>query len=437
MKKILLTAFIAVAFANASDKEYKMLETHASECLDYLEAFLAEDYNPENIIKASYKNSNVTLQYDEAAVASTDGIAQKWINDCKDLFDKEKFGPKFFKDSPVKKVIEDKIKKHRDAVLSQNPTEQTSKADSIRKAKSYTISALFNYGVLEKLEVFPPYHKRFQYNYQGQIVARDVFENGTSILPWQSNTFSFTFKKDDSDSIKYYSPYKIYRSEWIQNGLMGTKKEIAEPRTWVINNASQDLANGQFTFEQDKFAIMPKSINGKSWAPKLNATIGMGISYLTDDMYKDNYWDKDSTENPLSIHIDFSLGAVHCLNSGHCFGFGSGYERNIFTGTSTPQSRAAKNGTDNSDYYYYYYSSQNKSKSEILYLDNIKVYGEYYFKTETPTSIRQSIGIPIKKDLKYTTFKTSIAFDTSCRFELGIFVSPIQYIPGFYMAIGL
>ena len=64
MKKIILTILFAVAFACASDKDYKMLETHAEECLDYLFSFFSEDYNPQKIIRSKYNGSGVELYFD-------------------------------------------------------------------------------------------------------------------------------------------------------------------------------------------------------------------------------------------------------------------------------------------------------------------------------------------------------------------------------------
>jgi hypothetical protein len=73
---------------------------------------------------------------------------------------------------------------------------------------------------------------------------------------------------------------------------------------------------------------------------------------------------------------------------------------------------------------------------DTKHVNNLMVYGEYYIKGNTPSGIRQSIDIPLDADIKYITSKTGFFYDSWTRFEMGLKLSPIQYIPGVYAEIG-
>ena len=416
MKKIIFLISFAVAFACASDKDYKMLETHAGECLDYLFSFFSEDYKPEKIIRSKFNGSGVELYFDEAAVASTDEMGKKWVADCGDLFDKKRYSPEFLRASPLQKVVEDRIKKGLEARQVQQGSSSGS-AGSGEKRETYFVRVTFQNGLLNSIDVTPPYYKRFQYFYQGKVLTWDFFKNGVPVLPWTDDSFSFTFEKDYNGNVRYFSPFYVYATKSTND---------PKPRTWKIDNVGQEVANGNFTFTQEGFNGIARGHNGKSWSLMMSISAGLGFYFAyTDEMYEDNGWNKDSTIEHYSIGlspmIDFAVGTVHCMSSGRCFGFGTGYAKNYFVGSKD----------DDEDYYY-----RPSVSEDVISTDNIKLYGEYYFKTQMAISLRETIDIPLNADMKYMTSKTSFVFGSLQRFELGLALSPIQCIPAIYFEYG-
>lgn len=414
MKKIILTILFAVAFACASDKDYKMLETHAEECLDYLFSFFSEDYNPQKIIRSKYNGSGVELYFDEEAVAATDEMGKKWVADCGDLFDEKRYAPGFLRSSPLQKVVEARIKRGLEARQAQQGSSSGS-ASSGEQGESHFIRVSFQNGILQSIDVTPPHYKRFQYFYKGKVLTWDFFKNGVPLLPWSDDSFSFTFEKDYNGNLRYFSPFYVY-SDYSYT---------PSPRIWKIDNVGKEVANGNFTFTQEGFNGIARGHNGKSWSLLASISAGLGFYFAyTDEMYEDNGWNKDSaaekSANGLSLMIDLAIGTVHCMSSGRCFGFGTGYAKNYFVGYKN----------DDEDYY------DSSVSEEVVSTDNIKVYGEFYFKTKMAISLREAIDIPLNADMKYMTSKTSFVFGSFHRFEIGMELSPIQCIPGIYIEYG-
>lgn len=422
--KCICTSLIAFGISFATEEDSKQLEVHAKECLDYLEAFTNPEFNPKKSIQKSYENGSLVLRYKDEVITQTDLIAEKWAKDCSDIFVSDKYAPGFFKESPVHKVISDRIK-HKsfaERIADQNTASNTTNNNGL-----FTLRATFQNGFLKDIDVITPYTTPFQYKYGGENIIWGKFDDKNvfaSALSAGSFTYSFS---QSGDSIRYTSPLKTYTIE--KSGAKSWGNRIASPKTWEVKAASEDVLNGNITYEKDLFTAVPRGNIDHSWAIKGAASIGLHAFAYTDDMIKDNKWVEDSTKymggvGTLGFLIDITAGVVHCSPAtGRCFGFGAGYARNAFDGFVVDEEV---------DWYH------NKSiKNKFKYIDNLNFYGEYYLNGKSPKGFRESIAIPLNASMKYLTSKTGFFLGSWRRFEFGLEFSPIQYIPGIYIQYGL
>ena len=57
-----VTLLVAANLGFASDENTRMLEVHARECIDFLQAFATEDFNPQKALRTNFENGfTVTL----------------------------------------------------------------------------------------------------------------------------------------------------------------------------------------------------------------------------------------------------------------------------------------------------------------------------------------------------------------------------------------
>lgn len=415
---------IAFSMTFATEIDYKQLEVHANECLDYLSALTNPEYSPKTSIQKSYENGNLILRYKDEVISQTDKIAEKWIQDCNDIFVSDKYAPGFFRDSPILKVVKDRIERQK--TFSWQESNQIASSKSKNEDGPFKLRATFQNGFLRDLEVITPYTTQFQYNYGGENLIWGFFDDENVLSSGLfKGSFTYTFSKL-GDSLQYTSPFKNYTTENNGKGHWGTR--ISTPKTWEQKSASQDVLNGGFAYEKDLFVAVPRGNIDHSWAIKMSASLGLHAFIYTDDIIKDNNWIKDSTAymggvGTLGFLIDVSVGVAHCSpTSGSCYGFGTGYARNAYDGYVID--------VENSWYH-------EKAKSKLKYIDNIKLYAEYYLDGKTPKGFRESINIPLNAKMKYITSKTGFFIEpTWQRFEVGLEVSPIQYIPGIYLQYG-
>lgn len=139
-----VTLLVAANLGFASDENTRMLEVHARECIDFLQAFATEDFNPQKALRTTFENGMLVIRYDDEVIKQTDDLAQKWMNDCADLFDVDKYGPKLFKDSPLRKVLEEMIRDQNFAKAQSNQTvaEQAAEKRNPSVGEPYSIMVL-------------------------------------------------------------------------------------------------------------------------------------------------------------------------------------------------------------------------------------------------------------------------------------------------------
>ena len=414
-----VTLLVAANLGFASDENTRMLEVHARECIDFLQAFATEDFNPQKALRTNFENGMLVIRYDDEVIKQTDDLAQKWMNDCQDLFDEDKYGPKLFRDSPLKKVLEDIIRDQNFAKMQSN---QTVAEQAAEKKKSFSWRAVFYNGVVERLELVTPYYAKFQYKYDSKYLVWNVLENDNFGGMSSTGVFSYKFVRG-LDGMRYYSPFKTYKTDYSS----GSRKFLSKPKTWKQQGVTEQESKGNFSFDDDKFSAIPKGSFNKNWALKIGAAVGMNLFVYTDNLLEDNDWDPDSSayiEGVATIDflIDATLGVIRCSSqSGKCLGFGSGYSRGIFLGARE----------EKDDW------GRTKMATKGRYIDFIKLYGEMYLMSETSGGVRQSIDIPLNADMKYITSKTGFFYDDwRIRVEAGLEISPIQFIPGIYFEIG-
>ena len=413
---------LGIGLSYASEEEYKQLEVHVEECLDYLEVFTNPDYNPKKAIQKSYKNGSLVLDFNEEVVSQSEKLAEKWIHDCSDLFISDKYSPGFFKASPIYKVVTDRIKNQK---FSKRNSSQSSNASSNAGNDQFKLRATFYQGYLNELSIITPYTTPFQYDYNGEHLIWGEFDDKDVLgVYWSKGSFAFSFNKSN-DSLHYTSPFKTYTLEKDEKNIWGTMKP--HPKIWEVKNVPEGATNGQFHYEKSLFAPIPKGNKKHSWAIKMAASLGLHMFAYTKDMIKDNDWVEDSTKyvsgfGTLGFTVDVSAGVVHCSpSSGNCFGFGAGYAHNGFDGY-VPE-------TD--------YWRKDEVKNKMKQVDNLKLYGEYYFGGPSTKGIRESIDIPLNASMKYLTSKTGFFIGKWYRYEFGLEISPIQYIPGIYINYGM
>lgn len=421
--KCICTSLFALGFSIAAEVDYKQLEVHANECLDYLEAFTNPEFSPKKAIQKSYENGSLVLRYKDEVIKQTDNIAEKWIHDCGDLFVSDNYSPGFFRDSPILKVVKDRIEKQKSFSWKEA---QAAASNSSSESGPFTLRATFQYGYLQDIEVITPYTTPFQYKYGGETLIWGKFDDENVYASSLSKgSFTYSFSKS-WNALEYKSPLKIYTVENSGKNGWGTPKAL--PKKWEQKVASQDVLNGDFSYEKELHTAVPRGNLDHSWAIKGSATIGLHAFAYTNDMLKDNNWVKDSTKymggvGTLGFMIDIALGVVHCSpTSGSCFGFGAGYARNAYDGYALDTEES-----------WYHETVKNKFK----YVDNLKLYGEYYLNSKSVKGFRESIDIPLNASMKYLTSKTGFFLGSWRRFEVGLEFSPIQYIPGIYIQYGI
>ena len=421
--KCICTSLIAFGIGFAAEEDYKQLEVHAQECLDYLNAFANPEYNPKKSIQKSYENGSLVLRYKDEVITQTDNIAEKWVHDCSDLFVSDKYTPGFFRDSPILKVVKDRMEKQKS--FSWKESQAAAAANSGETNGLFKLRATFQNGYLQDIDVITPYTTAFQYNYGGENLIWGKFDDENVYASnFSDGAFTYHFSKF-GDSLRYTSPLKTYTFENAGRNSTGTRK--ASPKVWE-QKTSEDALKGDFTYEKELYTAVPRGNLDHSWAIKGSASLGIHALAYTNDMLKDNKWVEDSTKymggfGTLGFIVDIAVGVVHCSpTSGNCFGFGTGYAHNAFDGYVWDEENS-----------WYHPTVKNKLK----HTDNIKLYGEYYLNGKTPKGFRESIDIPLNASMKYLTSKTGFFLGTWRRFEVGLEFSPIQYIPGIYIQYGL
>ena len=422
--KCICTSLIAFGISFAAEENTKQLEVHANECLDYLEAFTNPEFNPKKTIQKSYENGSLTLRYKDEVITQTDNIAEKWIHDCSDLFISDKYSPGFFKESPIMKVVKDRIQRQKS--FSWKEAKQQASSNSNNENGPFKLRATFQYGYLQDIDVITPYTTSFQYNYDGENLIWGKFDNENVYASnFSDGSFTYSFSKSGG-ALRYTSPLKSYTVENNGNNGWGTSK--ASPKTWKQKATSENVLNGNFTYENELYTAVPRGDIDHSWAIKMSASVGLHALSYTKDMIKDNKWVEDSTKymggvGTLGFLVDIAAGVVHCSpTSGSCFGFGAGYAHNAFDGYVW----------DTEDSWY-----SPTVKNKLKHVDNLKLYGEYYLNGKSLKGFRESIDIPLNANMKYITSKTGFFVGSWRRFEVGLEFSPIQYIPGIYIQYGL
>ena len=71
-KSSLSLLLLGFSLSHAASEDYKQLEVHVEECLDYLEVFTNPDFNPKKTIQKVYENGSLILRYDEEAITKTE-----------------------------------------------------------------------------------------------------------------------------------------------------------------------------------------------------------------------------------------------------------------------------------------------------------------------------------------------------------------------------
>lgn len=414
---------LGIGLSNASEEEYKQLEVHVEECLDYLEVFTNPDYNPKKAIQKSYKSGSLFLSFNEEVVSQSEKLAEKWIHDCSDLFISDKYSPGFFKASPIYKVVTDRIKSQK---ISRKNSSQGSSGASNAENGTFKLKATFYHGYLSELSIITPYTTPFQYDYNGEHLIWGEFDDKDVLgAYWSKGSFAFSFSKSN-DSLRYTSPFKTYTSEKDEKNIWGVMK--SHPKIWEVTNVPEEATNGQFHYEKSLFAPIPKGNKNHSWSVKMAASIGVHMFAYTNDIIKDNNWIEESTKyvggfGTLGFTVDISAGIVHCSpSSGSCFGFGSGYAHNAYDGDVVDSENSWRG---------------DEETNKMKHTDNLKLYGEYYFGGPSTKGIRESIDIPLNASMKYLTSKTGFFIGKWYRYEFGLEISPIQYIPGIYINYGM
>ena len=423
-KSSLSLLLLGFSLSHAASEDYKQLEVHVEECLDYLEVFTNPDFNPKKTIQKVYENGSLILRYDEEAITKTEKLAEKWISDCGDLFISDKYDPGFIRNSPIFNVVSDRVKNQ--SFRKKNSAPIVGHSGASEDEKPFKLKATFNSGYLHELEVIAPYTNVFQYDYDGEHLIWGRFDNEDVLgIGWSETPFAYSFTRY-GDSLRYTSPFMSYTTENKGRNSWGERK--ASPKTWQVKDVSESALNGQINHEKNLFVAIPKGNKNRSWAIKLAATIGIhGFAY-TDDLIKDNNWVADSTKymggfGALGFLVDITAGVVHCMpSSGSCFGFGAGYSHNGYDGYVIDEENS-----------WYHEVVKNKMK----HTDNLKLYGEYYLNGKSPKGFRESIDIPLNANIKYLTSKTGFFWGKWMRYEAGLEVSPIQFIPGIYFELGM
>ena len=71
---------VLVNLGFASDGKTRLLEVHAKECIDFLQAFATDDFNPQKALRTTFKDGSLVIRYDDEVIKQTDDLAKKWID---------------------------------------------------------------------------------------------------------------------------------------------------------------------------------------------------------------------------------------------------------------------------------------------------------------------------------------------------------------------
>lgn len=423
--EIMAISSLLASAAWADQKDNMNLKVHANECIQKLTVLALPQYAPDQYLKADYQNDSLVIHFDENHTAEVKGILEKWTEECSDLFDKDVYSPGFFTNSPLMDIVKAESEKQ-----ARQRTEAFGN-DSLTKIKNEVeeiagnFSFVFRYGVLESININPRKGKRFQ------------FVNDGTALIWGGNGILHSISRKSAllqeDSIIVHSGYEI--KDFVRDGH--GFKEFTRPWSQVVTkeeypSLNESAKNGKFEYDQEAYSAMPWGTVAHNKKIELIGTVGLNIGYLTDNYLEDSKAFRDSSaiiEGLLEMGVNWevSLGLVRCsATSGTCLGFGAGYGAYVWaTAGKEKENRWS-------------YSDDDTEEAETKLIHGVKLFGEYYMKSKTPYGFREAITIPVNESMKYIESKTSLFVDSGInRFELGLAISPIQFIPALFFNIGI
>lgn len=388
------------------------LKAHAHECIQKLSIFSSPEYDPENTMKVKFSNDSLILYYEPSHVAEVDTLLNKWTHECRDLFDHNVYAPKFFSDNPLSELLSESAKKRLKEQINAAGNDSLTKIQEEKDNLSASYHFTFRRGVLQSIGIMPKKGKNFQYTYNGT----NIFWDRTNIV--HSIAYEDNLLKKDTMIVTsgYYEPYGT---------LLVPKKQVITKKDYPELNES--FVNGKFEFDQQRFNAMPKGTVTRNWTLQIEGTIGLNFLYYTDELLEDTKINKDSVQviGPLDFGFDWdaTLGLQHCNpKSGRCYGFGAGYGAYVYMGP----------GEDEKNSW-----GQTESTFHSKVTHSVKMYGEYFLNGKTSLGLKEAISIPVTEKMKYTLSQTSIVSKGSnFKAELGLGISPIQYIPSPYFNIG-
>ena len=413
-----------IQMLHAADADEKFLREHAIECIDSLNVFSAPQYAVQRMIKPVLDKDSLSLELDSVRVAEVDTLLQHWVDKCGDIFNPDVYTPKFLKATPLEEYVKEvaaRQQKERSDAMGNDSLSQLQKEIENRSSR-YTF--IFSGGYLHELLVQPFKGHHVQYNVNGT----NLFWNGNGVVHTMHFMNGGFWGKD---SLIVRSGYKTVEYKIVGGGRTGKREEIIKPikmsvpRKDLAGFSESNLTNGSFTNKDYVYTPMPVGSISKNWSIKLSGKVGLNSTHYTDAIIDDMEWYKDSSMYVGGFagfggHFDVNLGVVHCSPvSERCYGFGAGYGHLIWAGKSEEE-----------DWY-----GRTSYGETVKSVKGVNVYGEYFFQSENPIGLRETMKIPLDMDMKYLESRTAVFYDGYAGFELGLVWSPALYIPGLYVSI--
>lgn len=414
MKKVFLCVIATSLFLVSNvwaKKDNQALKDHAYQCLEKLSIFSAPELAPNANLQVLMQNDSLIMRYDSNYTAKVDNILETWTEECKDLFDRNVYSPGFFTRSPLSALV-DSIATSQQRVRTEAMDNDSLKQETTHKdSLNAHFLFMFKDGYLKEIGITPRLRKRYQYVSNGTTLFWG-FEGVTHRIYLDEGLF----KKD---------------SLIISSGNYITEKknltEIKRPWSRVITKQDypelkESDANGKFENDTNAFTPIYFGAVNKSWALSVQASAGIFAGYFTDKVLDDMEADRDSSaiiEGLLEMGVNWSVtaGAIHCSpSSQRCFGFGAGYGSDYFSGSKLEKG----------------YWDKVEATSVMNQVSGLKLYGEYFFKSNFPVGVRETITIPLNAGMEYIQAKTNLFISM---LDIGFSISPAQFIPTINMGI--
>ncbi len=408
--EVLAVFSLVASSAWAGQKNDKVLKVHAKECIQKLTVLASPENAPDQYLKAGYQNDSLFLYFDETHTAEVKNILEKWTEECSDLFDKKVYSSKFFSASPLLSLLRDET--HKQAVDRTKAINNDSLAKEQKKMDE--VSGSFNFrfdnGILQSIMIFPKKGKRYQFVKDGVT----YLWGGNGVVHMIQNEGGFLKK----DTVKVISGYEVNEKPW--------KHAITKEEYPSLN---ESVLDGKIEYDQEAFTAVSHGSVAKNKILKLLAMGGINFGYLTNPHLNEFKANRDSSaliEGLLEAGFDWEItaGIDRCSGeTGTCLGFGAGYAAYVW----------ALSGDAEKDPWGNY-----QSEDVTTVVHGIRLYGDYFFKSGTAYGIREAINIPLNVSMKFLESRTSIFVENGLnRFEVGLALSPVQFIPTLFFNIGV